>query len=199
MRSRRVAVFACLGLVLATMAGCGLPVDSSPQAIPTEEVPVALSISNTTQPSGPVRPGGIPVPIYLLAPDGTQLVKAIRYLKPPPTEQEVLDALEAGPTAREFDQGIQSTLPATADLVAIGPTDGLITVQLDSSYESLLPQQAPYYFAQIVWSVTSLPGVHGVIFEYQSDDFPPVVGNGSISPIPIVYRYNYSQLAPAPS
>ena len=39
----------------------------------------------------------------------------------------------------------------------------------------------------------------GVNFEYQDNDFEPVVGNGSISPYLIVYRYNYSQLAPAPS
>jgi hypothetical protein len=197
--SRRLAALGCLLVVLATLAGCGLPVDSTPQAIPAGEVPVALSVSNTTQPSGPVRAGGIPVPIYFLSPDGTQLDKVIRYLRPPPTAQKVLDALEAGPTAREFDQGLQSALPATADLVAEGPTNGLLTVQLDSSYESLLPQQAPYYFAQIVWSVTSLPGVRGVNFEYQDNDFEPVVGNGSISPYLIVYRYNYSQLAPAPS
>ena len=34
----------------------------------------------------------------------------------------------------------------------------LLTVQLDSSYESLLPlQQAPYYFAQIVCVMVYIP------------------------------------------
>ena len=84
MTPRRLFALGCVTVVLATLAGCGLPVDSSPQAIPADEVPVALSVSNTTQPSGPVRAGGIPVPIYFLSPDGTQLEKRwSAHLRPP--------------------------------------------------------------------------------------------------------------------
>ena len=199
MRSRRLAVLGFVAVALAFLGGCGLPVDSSPQAIPASEIPVALIASDTTQPHGPINASGVKVPIYLLAPDGTQLVREPRNVRPPLTPQKVLDALQGGPVPTEYDQGIQSAIPVTADLVSGGVSDGLLTVNLDSSYESLLPDQEADYFAQIVATGTCVPGVtKGVVFYYDNQAVEPEVGNGSIATAYIVNRADYAQQNPPP-
>ncbi|MGO9582268.1 MAG: GerMN domain-containing protein [Acidimicrobiales bacterium] len=199
MKARRVVALGCLMAAMTSLAGCGLPVDASPQPIPPSEVPPALTVTNTTVISTPVVHGSIRESIYLIAPDGTQLIEADRYLRPPPTAQGVLDALEGGPTPREFDEGIGNAIPTTANLVVQGLSNGDLTVQLDSSYLNLLPDQAPLYFAQIVWSVTALPTIKEVFFVYGGLAVPPEIGNGSQATTDYgVNRSDYDQLAPAP-
>jgi hypothetical protein len=199
MRTRRLGVLGCLVAALACLAGCGLPVNSSPQAIPSSEIPVALIASNTTQPSGPINDSGLRVPVYLLASDGTHLVRQPRYVHPPLTPQKVLDALEAGPVPTEFDQGIQTAIPPTADLVSGGVSDGLLTVNLDASYQALLPDEETDYFAQIVSTVMCLPTVtKGVVFYFDNQAVEPWVGNGSIAEDYIVDRSDYTIQDPPP-
>jgi hypothetical protein len=180
---------------MTAVAGCGLPIDNSPQSIPADEMPLALSEPNATIPSVSRLLGAIPEEIYLLGPDA-QLVGRVRYLRPPPTPQEMLDALEAGPASTELDQGIQSAIPSSANLIAGALTGGDLTVVLDSSFGSPRPGQATYEYAQIVYTVTSLPQVHGVLFEYDGAIILPVVGNGSLATSFVVYRSDYAQLVP---
>ncbi len=195
MRLRRLVALGCLGAVMTVVAGCGLPIDNSPQAIPADEMPLALSQPSATIPSVSRLLGSIPEEIYLLGPDA-QLVGRVRYLRPPPTPQEMLDALEAGPAPTELDQGIQSAIPSSANLVSGGLGAGVLTVLLDSSFGSLRPGQSIYELAQIVYTVTSLPQVHGVLFEYEDAFIQPVVGNGSFATGFVVHRADYAQLFP---
>lgn len=199
MRRRRIAALACLAATLSVLAGCGLPLDSSPQPIPSSEIPAALIASNTTQPTGPINETGLRIPIYLLGLNGFNLVRVPRYVRPELTPQKLLDALELGPLGPEQDQGIQTAIPPTADLVSGGVSDGLLTVNLDSSYLSLLPEQEADYFAQIVATVTCLPEVtKGVVFYYNHSAVEPEVGNGSLAEAYIVNRADYSLQQPPP-
>ena len=195
MRFRRLLVLGCLAVVMTAVASCGLPIDSSPQAIPANEMPLALSDTSATIPSISRLLGSIPEEIYLLGPDA-QLVGKIRYLRPPPTPQEMLDALEAGPAPTELDQGIQSAIPPSANLIAGALNGGVLTVVLDSSFGSPRPGQATYEFAQIVYTVTSLSQVRGVLFEYGDAIIQPVVGSGSFAAGFVVRRADYAQLVP---
>jgi hypothetical protein len=195
----RLVALGCLALALATLGGCGLAVEASPQPIPTSEIPLALTVPPTAVLSTPVVHGSLRVAIYLIAPDGSQLVETYRYLRPPPSPQELLDALQAGPTPVESDQGIESAIPATANLIYGGLSNGDLTVQLDPSYQTLLPDQAPLYFAQIVWSLTSLPTVKNVFFESDGIAVLPEIGNGSLAADMGVDRADYNQLAPSPA
>ena len=60
----------------------------------------------------------------------------------------ILDALDAGPTPAELDLGVQSAIPAGADLTVGGLSRGILTLLLDSTFGSLRPGQATYEFAQ---------------------------------------------------
>ena len=200
MKLRRWLGLGCIAVGLATMAGCGLPVDASPVPIPSSQLPPALSEPSATQPT--VNPQvGTPVSIYLIAPDGDQLIRETSYVPKdrPVTPQSVLDALCAGPTQSEIDLNITTAIPPSANLISGGvDADGLLRVELDSSYGSLLPQQQALYFAQIVWTVTSpdLPYVRGVAFEYQDAFVEPEIGNGSQWTQYVVHRSEYEQMAP---
>ncbi len=190
---RRVVALGCLAAALTAAAGCGLPVDPSPQAIPPGEIPLALRIVSPTTPGSLRFHNAVPVPIYLLGPDN-QLVSVKRYLLIPPTPQEILDALEAGPFQSELDVGVQSAIPPGAHLLAAEPTGGVLTVLLDSTFGSLRPGQATYEFAQIVYSVTSLSDVRAVVFSYNGGDIQPEVGTGAIATKVAVDRSDYRQL-----
>jgi len=205
---RRIVALGCVVAALTVTGGCGLPVQSSPQAIPVGELP--LSLRQTTQTAPPITPrihNAAPVFVYLLGADD-QLIRVVRYLHPPPTPQKILDVLEAGPSPSELNLGIQSAIPPTADLVAgslhrtreghgrDSVPIGVLTVLLDSTFGLLQPGKATYEFAQIVYSVTSLPSVQGVLFEYNGSKIEPETGNGSIASNFVVNRADYRLLAP---
>jgi len=178
---------------MTAAGGCGLPVISSPQVIPAAEIPQALSSPSPPFATFPKFHDAVPVFIYLIDPDD-QLFRVTRYLRAPLTPQRVLDALDDGPLPTELDQGIQSAIPPLADLVAGGLSGGVLTVLLDSTFGSLGPGQATYEFAQIVYSVTSLPAVHRVLFKYNGGEIEPEVGNGSTATNFSVSRADYQQL-----
>ena len=201
MNLRNFLGLGCIAAALATMAGCGLPVDASPVPIPSSQIPQSLSEPGATQPIFNLKVG-VPISTYLIAPGGIQLVEVVRYVPrgKPVTPQAVLAALEAGPTPTEADENVTTAVPPSADLISGGvDADGLLRVELDSSYGSLLPQQQALYFAQIVWTVTSsdLPYVRGVAFEYQNAFVEPEIGNGSQWTQYVVHRSEYEQMAPA--
>jgi hypothetical protein len=197
MNLRHWAVFGCLMVALAGVAGCGLPVDATPQPIPSDEIPPALGATPTSTTPATTHHGEIPVPVYFIAPDGTQLVRETQYVLPKLTPQKVLTALSQGPTSTEFDQDIQSALPPNAQLLSGGVTNGVLEVYLDTTYESLPLDQAPLYFAQIVWTATyALPGVKSLVFYYNNATVAPLLGNGSIAPAYLVDACDYQQLAP---
>jgi len=194
MNTRRAVMFGCAALALSALGGCGLPIESSPQAIPANQIPRALSqnISTNFILPGKLHHAAV-TNIYLVGPNN-ELVPVPRFMKAPVTPQKVLYALDAGPLPSESGKGIQSYIPSGAELVADGVSHGVLTVLLDSSFGSLDAQQATYEFAQIVMSATSLPGINGVAFEYDGNNIKPVIGNGSLAPSYVVGRSDYEQL-----
>jgi spore germination protein GerM len=179
---------------LATAAGCGLPVSKTPQAIPAGEIPVALrEISQPPPPPHKVT-DSTPVDIWLLGADN-RLVGVTRYIRSPATPQKILQSLEAGPLYSELNVGIHSAIPPIAKLGAGPLSGGVLTVYLDTTFGSLPPGQATYEFAQIVYSVTSLPAVTGVLFVYEGAELQPEIGTGAIAPTNVVNRADYQILA----
>lgn len=199
---RRLATLGGLALALGIAAGCGLPVDASPVPIPSSSIPLALTTPNSTLPI--VNPRvGVPISIYLIAPDGDQLIKVTRYVRYPLDPQKILDALEEGPTDTEIAEDITSALPPTANLLSDGiDQDGILRITLDPSFRSLLTTQDAFYFAQIVWTMVNsddLPEVGGVAFEYDNAFVEPEIGNGSQWTQYVVTRRQYEEMAPQSS
>jgi hypothetical protein len=163
MRRRLVKVGPALALVcligLATSA-CGVPIGSSPQALPQSELPRAL-----TEPPGkpgPVATTGVRVPVYFLV--NSHLFAQPAFVPKHPSLQELLTALEAGPTIAQYGKGITTALQGTSNLVAIRVLRGIAEVGLDQAYYQLSEPQAVLELGQIVYTVSDLPSVKSVQF-----------------------------------
>jgi spore germination protein GerM len=155
---------------LATLASaCGVPLDTTPTAIPAVQVPAALSVApaSTLAPAG--DRGGqrnhINITIYLV--NGLQqLVEAIRPIKPPGSLQAVLTSLAGGPDSTESSLGYSTDLPVGVSLMALGlAPDGVAEVQVGASFLDQGGQTAINEYAQVVLSLSkSLSQVKAVQF-----------------------------------
>jgi hypothetical protein len=186
-------------VTVITLAGCGVPVDRAPSALPRSGVPFDLlrrsppSTTTTSAPS-PVEP----VSIFLVASSG-HLVAVAREL---PAAQEslvtVLEALVRGPTNTEAAAGLSSAVPTqTTVLGAVIGTGGVVTVNLGGTFGQLVGQAQIEAVAQIVFTTTALPGVSSVDFELSGQAVEVPVASGA--EVPSANRFQFASLAPLPS
>ena len=191
----------CIAVGLATMAGCGLPVDASPVPIPSSQLPPALSEPSATQPTVNPQVGhaGCHLPDRARrrpAHPGDQL----RSQGPARDTPEVCSTPFArAPPESEIDLDITTAIPPSANLISGGvDADGLLRSSSTRATGRFFPSRQALYFAQIVWTVTSpdLPYVRGVAFEYQDAFVEPEIGNGSQWTQYVVHRSEYEQMAP---
>jgi len=174
-------------LVLLGATGCGLSENSEPQAIPPENLPIGLldpnpSSSTTLPESGATTT----ITVYFLTRDGDTTVLA-------PVEREVktvdaampgarIAALFAQPTADEQDLGFTTSVPADTTLLRAPPQanegDDLI-IDVSSELFSVQGQDLANAFAQIVWTVSEIPGVRGVHFLRDGVDIAALDAEGT--------------------
>jgi spore germination protein GerM len=196
---RRVGTPAVLALlaVVGTLAGCGLPIDGSPRAIPKGEVPPVLSARNSAATTSTTTfPVGNAVPVQLWFVDsGLRLTFIDRLVHKPATLQSVLNVLEAGPrgVAEVKRRRLRSYIPADAGLEALGVDRGVATVEFGPPFSGIPTTQSNYAFGQIVYSLTHIPGVHGVLFDFAGSPSPAEIGSGAIVNRPVT-RHDYRQL-----
>jgi spore germination protein GerM len=194
-----MAVAAVLAAAI-TFAGCGVPVDRSPAALPRNGIPFGLlrpSRPSTTTTSTP-SPVQATVAIFLVTSSG-HLVAVTREV---PAAQEslaaVLGTLVRGPTNTEAAAGLSSSVPAqTTILGAVIGTGGVATVNLGGTFGQLVGQAQIQAVAQIVFTATALPGVTSVAFELvgQAVDVPVASG----AQVPTANRTQFAPLAPVPA
>jgi hypothetical protein len=187
-------------VAVITLAGCGVPVDRAPSALPRGGVPFGLlrpSPPSTTTTSAP-SPVQAPVSIFLVASSG-HLVAVAREL---PAAQEslvtVLEALVRGPTNTEAAAGLSSAVPIqTTVLGAVIGTGGVATVNLGGTFGQLVGQAQIEAVAQIVFTTTALPGVSSVDFELSGQSVEVPVASGA--EVPSANRFQFAPLAPLPA
>jgi spore germination protein GerM len=186
-----------VGVGLFVLAGCGVPVDRSPSALPRKGIPFRLlqpSPQATTTTSAPL-PVEAPVSIYLVASTG-HLVAVTREV---PAAQEslaaVISALVRGPTNPESLAGLASALPAqTTVLGAVTAGTGIATINLGGTFGQLVGQPQIEAAAQIVFTATALPGVSGVAFELEGHAVGVPVASGA--QVPVANRAQFAPIAP---
>jgi hypothetical protein len=180
-------VVLCAALAV-TGASCGVPVSSAPHGLPKSALPQALVQKQQAQAGGAIPAHAVRLHIYLIQEPSQQLVHVNRYQRPPITVQTVLDQLEAGPLAADFQQNYESALPAESHLEAVGAItkSGTATIRLDSSFGKQQGQGPVDELAQIVWSVQdSLRNVRRVRFVESSGDISVEIGNGNFVGRPV--------------
>ncbi|MEO7459629.1 MAG: GerMN domain-containing protein [Acidimicrobiales bacterium] len=198
---RRLACLALVVLVAAGGAGCGIAADGSPHAIASTDLPADLLDPNP--PASTTVPGSsttASITVYLVVRQGDTTRLA-------PVTREVADATRAGdrinavllPTSAEEQQkGLVSSIPTDTVLLdtTLVPADNELVVNLSGALFDVQGEELANAFAQLVWTVTELPGVRQVRFKVDGQAYRAPNAEG-IEQDGAVTRGDYSTLAPA--
>ncbi len=163
MTARRVAAVAvALG---ALLAGCGIPTDGSPHAIPRSDVPFGLLDPSTPTTTTTLPPAvAVSETIYLVGPD-QHVVPVARDVALPASLTSILGALLDGPTRAESAAGLQSFLSGSSSSVSASVSPGgVATVDFRANPFQLVLDQT-LAVAQVVYTATAQAGVTAVLFE----------------------------------
>ncbi len=199
-RSRRSIALALSAVTAVVLCSCGVPTNDGPQALPDKGVPFGLLSPSTTAPSTTLAPGpslATPITVYFVSGTSGHLVGIVRHVPFPGTVQERVAALLQGPTNAETTFGITTSITtSTPTRVLNVSTEGAtITVNLTSEFAQLTGPELISAVAQIVYTVTEVPSVTGVLFEISGQPVSVPVASGTLASSP-VNRSAYSSLAP---
>jgi hypothetical protein len=186
---------------LSILAGCGVPIDRAPAVLPKADIPFHLLAPSSPPPTAAasLSPSEAPVQIFLISSTG-HLVPVQREL---PSSQDslasVLELLTRGPTTAEAAVGLLSAIPPqTTVLGASVGTGGSATVDVGGTFGQLVGAAQIQAVAQIVFTVTTLPGANITGVTFQLAGQPIEVPSGSGAQVPVVNESEFASLAPEP-
>lgn len=201
LRWRTVAVSLTALAVIVTTAGCGIAADGEPTAIDAADLPADL-LDPRPQPTTTI-PGSATtasVTVYFLTRQGevTRLTPAGREVASATRAADRIKAVLAGPSEDEQRLGLISTIPTDTVLLdtTFAPLDGEVVVNLSGALFDVQGKELAKAFAQLVWTVTEIPGVRQVRFKvdgqaYRTPDAEGIEQDGAVT------RGDYNSLAPA--
>ncbi len=179
MRARLLAPAAAL---LVLVAGCGIPSEDSPRAIPSESV---SPTSPSPSPSPTMAPGPRQDVNVFLVQDG-KLTPVLRRVAEGPGPSALLAALLEGPTEPEKTEGyvsLASVAFPNAEADDRVPPNGIVTVTLKPGADVPADQSAGDKingYAQIVLTLTADDKVQGVVFVRDNMPVQPPDADGKI-------------------
>lgn len=195
---RRVALFSITSLVVL-LGSCGIPLDENARAIDESAIPEQLTSTESTTPTQ--GPSDQTATIYFM--DGTALVRVAREVDDNRNGFEVLNALLAG--VREdspLDEGLTSSVNQLVELLSVGSaTDRVVELEFNNELVAADGPTEIQGFAQIVHTITELPGIDGVLFRVDGNPQPATIAGGDIVDRPVT-RDDYpaeEPTRPAPS
>ena len=178
------------------LAACGIPTDdrasvASPESVPFDLLGETPSVTATTLPFAPTEKATI----FLV--QGERLAAVQRELPAPVSVESVLQALAAGPTATEVQLGLRTALLAPGLMDSGGVSGGIATIDLGQPFTEIAGRDQIVALAQIVSTVTGLPGVGRVRFTLDGQPVGILRGDGAVT-TETVSRDDYATLAPVP-
>ena len=184
-------------LLLATVvAGCGIPPDDQATLAQPGSVPYDLLGDGPPATATP-QVAALTEKATIFLVQGERLAPVQRELPAPVSVDSVLEALAAGPTTTEVQLGLRTAL-LTADLMRSGGvTGGIATIDLGQPFTEIAGRDQIVALAQIVSTVTGLPGVGRVRFTFDGQPVGILRGDGAVT-TETVSRDDYATLAPVP-
>ncbi len=170
-------------LCLLALAACGVPADSSPRAIPSDDVPFDLLEPGETVPVTTTTPVAGTVTVFLVS--GERLAGADRSSPVPPTPEWALGALLAGPTPEEAAQGLRTAIGTALALAAPGKDGNLVEIELGPSFTAAGGAEQILAIAQVVYTMTAFPQVSGVTFTLNEKAVEVPRGDGTLTGAPL--------------
>ncbi len=182
-------------------ASCGVPGDSrdrpltpseiafKPQPEPTTTT-TSTTTTTTTPPATTIDPPVTstalpPTTVFIAFPldvfwiDGSA-IRPIRRTDVEATLASAVEALRAGPLFSDTADGLRSAIPSADMIDSATVQSGTATINLAPSFLTLPGTEQTLAIAQIIYTVTNLPGV-GLV-EFRLDDRPLSVPTGAGQP-----------------
>lgn len=184
----------CLGAVVIALVAvaCGVPTDHQPRPIPRDRVPLELfdPAPPPTTASGATAQAAATV--FMVVDD--HLTPVRRDVPAPASPDTVLRVLLAGVVPDEAAQNIRTALSsATRPFVTVEP-GGRLQVELTPAFLATATQEQVLAVAQIVYTLTELPGVDAVSFTVSGRAVEVPTGDGTLKSGP-VRRADFASLA----
>ena len=188
-----------LAAVVAGAAGCGIPTEEDATLARAEDVPFDLlaEIPETTTSTINAPSGASLTRATIFLVQGERLAPVDRDIAAPPSGEGVIEALERGPTRSEAALGLRSALVGADVMRSIGVSGGIASVDLGTGFTDIVGRDQIMALAQIVSTVTGLPGVGRVAFTLEGVPVGVPRGDGAVT-TESVSRDDYALLAPVP-
>jgi hypothetical protein len=182
--------------VVAVAAGCGVPPDdraslAQPGSVPYDLLGDSPAATATTQLSSQTEKATL----FLV--QGERLAPVQRELPAPVSVESVLQALAAGPTTTEVQLGLRTALLTPGLMRSGGVSGGIATIDLGLPFTEIAGRDQIVALAQIVSTVTGLPGVGRARFTLDGQPVGILRGDGAVT-TETVSRDDYATLAPVP-
>ncbi|MBG6105841.1 GerMN domain-containing protein [Micromonospora vinacea] len=177
--------FLAVGLV-GLLTGCGIPTDNAPRVVQPPRGPFPTSAPAETAPVGPATE------TVCLVRDN-RIVPVLRRVDRPPTIEDHLRHLLAGPTEAERDTDLTSALPGAVNAAGATVTGTQAGVTVDEPGDDAGRSDEVLAFGQIVCTLTSRDDVTSVAFLRDGRPLGVPRADGSLSEQPLS-RTDYAPL-----
>ncbi|HEX2851218.1 MAG TPA: GerMN domain-containing protein [Acidimicrobiales bacterium] len=184
-RPSRAAGHAAALLVLLAVSACGIAAERSPTRLPDAGLP-STSGSTTTS----VQPPVDSLDIYLVR-DG-RLVDRTRTAKHQSVEDAVTTLLD-GPSSGDDAAGLRSAIAEGTRLLGASTHEGVAAINLSQEFAGVSGDEQVLAVAQLVYTVTSVPGISSVNVAVEGHDIEVPGGDGSLLNRPAT-RSDYAAL-----
>jgi hypothetical protein len=170
---------ALVALAALATGACGVPTDDRPRPIAAGDVPFRLldRPTATTTTSTPGSLGAV-VDIYLVS--GDRVFPVPRALPAPLTVHGAIGALLDGPTRNEAAFGLRSALGAQVTLLSTLVAQHTVRLDLGASFETIQGQEQVLAVAQLVYTITAVPGITAVTFTLDGRPVEVPTGDGTL-------------------
>jgi hypothetical protein len=177
-------------LLLALLAGCGVPQDDEPRALDPREAPFRVFDDAAPAPAGDGR-----VALYFVRDD--LVVLQTRPVERSTSISELLDLLLEGPTPEQVADGTRSALPSSFSVESVEvDASRIAVVTLGGGAAQVGP--SPLGFAQVVATLTAPGRARAVRFRLDGKDLPVPRGDGLLTTEPLD-RTDYADLLRLPT
>jgi hypothetical protein len=182
-----VIVAAAVLAVSMLAAGCGIPTQSDPSAIPASHVPPGLvsPVLPSTTTTQPPQKSQVPVKIFLLGANN-RLEPVGRVVLIPAPLSSVITTLVAGPSRAESAQGFTTAIPSDVTVLDAAAHGQLATVDFNLAFEQITGSATELAVAQVVATVVTQTSLGtGVLFEIGGVPTSVPIASGAQVPGPV--------------
>lgn len=177
--------------LLMTASACGAAT-GGPVVVPSEDLPFDV----TRQ----LEPSESPAPTTLQRVGFVRRETILRVPRRIPSDapigEALLRALLEGPTPQEVERGIETAIPSATRLLEVVIVDNVARVDLSEEFQQAASSETlALRVAQVVWTITEVPGVIAATFLIGGEEVTPVNDRGESVDRPVT-RADYASFAP---